>query len=152
MIELVVLGLLAGCVSIGIVHTKGAWLLRAALISALVVSIIVSALPKTDDGAPTTATPPQDAELVGCFVDEKGGSIYLWLLQDGEPHGYTQPYTTDLHAVCVVSAAAGAQGVRVALHREDGPPPRRVRGQKIPKNHFRPYTLPPANPGTKEAA
>lgn len=124
-----------------VVSTKGSWVPRAAaVLAALAVNtaLIGAALPETD-GQATSKAIPDTNQFIACMVEEPK-AIYLWLLVDGGPHGYKQPYSSELHQTCEAAKQAAQQGTAVRIAR------RTRNGEDSHPGQYVPYVLPPSLP------
>ncbi len=134
--------ILVGLLLWTVIFAKGPWLAKLILI--LLVPAFAVAVHRALDGYrgyPTKATIPTRAQLLASLVREPepgdAGAIYLWLLEDDRPRAYVIPYSRRMHVLLARAAAELQHGQTVRL-------------QRISKNMFRRYRLPPAQPPRKE--
>ena len=126
-----------------VITVPGHWVSRAvSVVLALTVNmtLLFAVLPQ-GDGKATTKSIPEPNQFLACAVDEPR-AIYFWVLVDGGPRGYRQPYSTELHKTCQAARKAAQQGMQVGLKRG-----RSGRGNQHPvPGRFVPYVLPPSLP------
>lgn len=133
--------ILTGLLLWAVIGSKGAWLPKLALIVLLPVFVWrVNIALDGYRGFPVQAQPPDNARLLAHAIEEPAGdepgAIYVWLLVNDKPRAYQLPYSRSQHEELARAGEMQQQG-------------RTVRLQRIPRNLYRPYELPPVSPGEK---
>jgi hypothetical protein len=124
-----------------VILARGPWQLKLVLILLLpVFAYWVHHELDSYRGYPKQASPPDGAQYIASVIREPEpddpGAVYVWVMVDDKPRAFQVPYSRVTHRGLADADDMRRRGKEVAL-------------QRIPRNLFRPYLLPPIQPPEK---
>lgn len=121
-----------------VIYARGPWQLKLALICTVpVFGVVVWHTLEGYKGWPAAKPLPENAALVGQFVDEPRW-IYVWAIPNGadKPRAYRIPYVRQAHEAVDGARIAQGKGLRVGI--------------RIRRGRYEVYELPDALPNKGE--